>query len=513
MWSVVTLWLAIVLPGVIGEDVEAEAVDYLTQFGYIQTTNGARPYVDVIVLNKAVEDFQAFAGLEKTGRLDKETKELMKTPRCGKDDRIANFVLQGSNWQKKVLSYRIFSYPSARGLSRQDVDRETRKAFSMWQEASDLRFEETNSRSADIEIRFEKYSHGDGNAFDGPGGVLAHAFYPRFGGDAHFDDSENWSVTPFVGNQLLNTLTHELGHSLGLRHSNKLGSIMAPFYKGWDPNLKLEQDDRDGIQALYGSPSIDRPTRTEKPISFSTTSRITTRKPVRYTTTKPGFPVPGTNNLCRSKLDAIVQTSDGNSYAFSGDSYWKLTSDSIAPGYPRRIAKDWPGLPENIDAALTWKAKQVTYFFKGDKYWRFTDQSPSPGYPKDISNWRGLPRNLDTAFEWGKNGNLYFFKDSQYWKYNTATNRIDSGYPRDISAWEGLPARADAALQWKNGKTYFFKSGNYWRLNDDTGAVDRSNPPFPRDAGQWWFGCPKQTLTLPFVDGTHQAFVEYDTEH
>eukprot|EP00091_Calanus_sinicus_P013508 TRINITY_DN2998_c0_g1_i1.p1 TRINITY_DN2998_c0_g1~~TRINITY_DN2998_c0_g1_i1.p1 ORF type:complete len:252 (+),score=45.95 TRINITY_DN2998_c0_g1_i1:123-878(+) len=200
----------------------------------------------------------------------------------------------------------VFSYPSARGLSRQDVDKETRKAFSMWQEVSDLRFEETSSRSADIEIRFEKYSHGDGNAFDGPGGVLAHAFYPRFGGDAHFDDSENWSVTPFVGNQLLNTLTHELGHSLGLRHSNKRGSIMAPFYKGWDPNLKLEQDDRDGIQALYGPPSINRPTRTEKPISFSTTVRTTTRKSIRYTTNKPSFPVPGTNNLCSSKLDTVV---------------------------------------------------------------------------------------------------------------------------------------------------------------------------------------------------------------
>ena len=75
----------------------------------------------------------------------------------------------------------------------------------------------------------------------------------------------------------------------------------------------------------------------------------------------------------------------------------------------------------------------------------------------------------------------------------------------------GVPSGADAALQ--NGKTYFFKSGNYWRMNDDTGAVDRSNPPFPRDAGQWWFGCPKDTFTLPFVDGTHQASVEYNMQH
>ena len=111
----------------------------------------------------------------------------------------------------------------------------------------------------DIDIRFEQTQHGDGIPFDGPRAQMAHAFYPSHGGDVHVDDSENWSVTPYEGDQLLATLTHELGHSLGLMHSNVPGSIMAPFYKGWNPDYKLGQDDIRGIGYLYGKRAGNRP--------------------------------------------------------------------------------------------------------------------------------------------------------------------------------------------------------------------------------------------------------------
>ena len=59
---------------------------------------------------------------------------------------------------------------------------------------SALTFTETTDKS-DIEISFAAGSHGDGNAFDGPGRVLAHAFSPSagIGGDAHFDEDETWT--------------------------------------------------------------------------------------------------------------------------------------------------------------------------------------------------------------------------------------------------------------------------------------------------------------------------------
>ncbi len=129
-----------------------------------------------------------------------------------------------------------------------------RAAFDAWEAVTNIDFIES-SDSSNIDIRL---GYGD---IDGPSGTLGIAYYSYDSDDIltqsfiEFDESENWDMTigaPQSGFGAYVVALHEIGHAIGISHSNVSGAVMAAFYNS---SLSgLTQDDINAAQAIYGEP-------------------------------------------------------------------------------------------------------------------------------------------------------------------------------------------------------------------------------------------------------------------
>lgn len=211
---------------------------------------------------RAIKRFQRFFNLKVDGIVGPITKGKLLDKRCGVPDftpnitaTAENFVLRGCKYNKRLLTYAFVNGTGdLPGQREHDI---VRQAFDAWQEVCGLTFAEVSLHSShDFSIAWRSGHHGDGNGFDGPSNTLAHAFFPppcggAHAGAMHFDEAEKWTEAGDAsGIVLLQVAIHEIGHLLGLSHSNDETAIMYPYY-GPD-RVNLAQDDINGVQALYG---------------------------------------------------------------------------------------------------------------------------------------------------------------------------------------------------------------------------------------------------------------------
>lgn len=242
----------------------------LGRYGYLTGAYCPGSYDEAT--RNATSQFQSFYRIypKEDGECDEQTINLLNQPRCGVCDplpgqrsasgRLAPFVTVGAKWPKNSLSYKYLNSTSDLPENRQ---REIiKESFDRWEGVSALKFKEVQSNeSSDLSIAFHQGSHGDGNPFDNGGGpdgnTLAHAFFPPpaggpWTGSLHFDEFELWKDQPGgAGIRLYNVSLHEIGHLLGLDHSQDQNAIMYAYY-GEDRN-DLREDDIAGIRSLYGS--------------------------------------------------------------------------------------------------------------------------------------------------------------------------------------------------------------------------------------------------------------------
>ncbi|NXK46273.1 MMP3 protein, partial [Chauna torquata] len=437
-----------------------------------------------------IQEMQSFFGLEVTGELNRKTLEMMKRPRCGIPDvRSYSTFPRSPRWKKEEVTYRILNYTP--DMLQADVDEAIAKAFNLWSSVTPLRFTRIYSGDADIMISFAAGFHGDFYSFDGPGGTLAHAYPPSsgIGGDAHFDEDENWTkFTTYNGYNLFLVAAHELGHSLGLGHSNVFGALMYPIYMHTDTsNYRLPQDDIDGIQALYGAPRESPALPTEAFLPQETTEITPTEAPTEMSPRKePTEMTPSKRpEDCDPHLsfDAIT-TLRGEILFFKGSYVWRKSPYFSAIEHDT-ISTFWPSLTAGFDAAYEIVKKDQVIFFKDNQYWAVSGYSMEPGFPKPIQNL-GFPksvRKIDAAVHDQNTKKTYFFVGNKYWSFNENTQSMEKRYPRKIAAdFQGIVHTVDAAFQ-KNGYFYFFHGSNQYEVDTKSKKLVR------KMKSNSWFDC------------------------
>ncbi|XP_054090383.1 matrix metalloproteinase-2 isoform X2 [Zeugodacus cucurbitae] len=533
-------------------------------------------------LKDAIRNLQRFGNIPATGEIDEATQKLIHRPRCGVGDssRTANFspdnlqyghhrmkryALQGSKWDRTDLTWSLVNWTMD---DAPHIRRAVAEALDVWSRSSKLTFREMRSDQADIQVLFARGDHGDGYKFDGPGKVLAHAFFPGVGrsGDAHFDADEKWHFTRGPKGKdetnFLGAAIHEFGHSLGLSHSSDQNAIMYPWYRD-EVDINLPADDRNAIQQLYGSKEktwgrFTPPTRPRPPLTTTTTTRrplvyrpqypynepydphhrnthyrtrpttttTTTYRPPRTDSppqpTRSPYPRRQSTKPKKLKPDTCHTTYDAISiirrelFIFRGQFLWRIGDRGLYAGYPTETRRLWAQLPENyskIDAVYENKDRKIVFFI-GRYYYVFDSVTLVPGYPQPLTSL-GLPSSLthiDAAFVWGHNNRTYLTSGTLYWRLDEDTGRVELDYPRDMSIWRGIGYNIDAAFKYSNGKTYFFKGYGYWEFNDDLMEVAH---PRPKLSARKWMNCPRlvnevdeeQTWTAPLISERNGTMV------
>jgi Matrixin len=182
-----------------------------------------------------------------------------------------------------------------------------------------------------VNILWATYAHGDAYPFDGPGGMLGHTFYPAnpnpepVAGDMHLDDSESWNIGKNI--DLFSVTLHELGHALGLGHSDNPNDVMYPYYK---MNTGLQAGDIAAIQTMYaaetGSAPAPAPTPTPSGSPLALTVYATASTTTAATVSLSGVATGGSGAI------SVTWSTTSSGAASGSAAAWTISNIALAMG-------------------------------------------------------------------------------------------------------------------------------------------------------------------------------------
>jgi hypothetical protein len=214
-----------------------------------------------------------------------------------------------------ALNY-VFGVMTSR-MGPEAAQAEFRRAMAEWSKVAKITFQPGTNGSAPktMNFFFASGAHGDSYAFDGAGRVLAHTFYPSnpnpepIAGDMHLDADENWNVGANI--DLFSVVLHEMGHGLGLGHSDNPNDVMYPYYKMVST---LADGDKTAILSLYAAADG---TATSTPTTPTTPAAPTTPATPATPLTLIVNALPATTTLASISLSGTIAGNGTLSVAWS----------------------------------------------------------------------------------------------------------------------------------------------------------------------------------------------------
>ena len=146
---------------------------------------------------------------------------------------IENHLLN-RKWNTSILYYKVSKYSLK--LSKTAIDTEIKRAVDIWNEQINFEMIAKPMGVVDVEIKFISGDHGHKINFHNS---LSHSHATEL----HFNDDFNWTFNSTHGNNLFQAAVHEIGHVLGLAHSNRKNSVMFAGTQDYNPHFQLYQYD------------------------------------------------------------------------------------------------------------------------------------------------------------------------------------------------------------------------------------------------------------------------------